>query len=303
MANRRSSLHGLLRGRRVGTKIFLSLGVLAAVTFGVFLVARAELASAADRAAQLYADGVVASKKLGHAHQQQIKIRMNVMAHAAVPDAEQKAAWLEGLKEDEAELARDLADYKKLAGSDPRLEAFEAVWARYRALYEGTLLPLSDKGDAGTWATVYAEQAKPLTSKGADALDALAAARTALSEKQAQDVQDARDTGNRTMLLFLVTGLLVAGFIGLVVTRRIVAELTTVRDTLNGVAAGDLTLRAEVRSDDELGQMAGALNTAVEHMRSTVHLIDDSASGLSAASQELTATSARIASTAQEASD
>jgi methyl-accepting chemotaxis protein len=69
---------------------------------------------------------------------------------------------------------------------------------------------------------------------------------------------------------------------------------------LERVADGDLTATLEVNTKDEVGQMAGALNRAVEKLNSTMQEVADSAANASSSSQQLAAASESIASGAQE---
>jgi methyl-accepting chemotaxis protein len=69
---------------------------------------------------------------------------------------------------------------------------------------------------------------------------------------------------------------------------------------LNAVASGDLTASLDVHTRDEVGQMAGALNTALEKLRSTLQEVAEGSANASSASQQLAAAAEAIASGAQE---
>jgi methyl-accepting chemotaxis protein len=69
---------------------------------------------------------------------------------------------------------------------------------------------------------------------------------------------------------------------------------------LERVADGDLTVALDVNTKDEVGQMASALNSAVERLHSTMLEVADSAANANSSSQQLAAASEAIASGAQE---
>src|SRR3712207_8564389 len=64
--------------------------------------------------------------------------------------------------------------------------------------------------------------------------------------------------------------MLVAVTLGLLVARMVIRPVTSVRDGLIAMAAGDLTARVTVSSRDEVGQMAEALNEAGDSLRTAI---------------------------------
>ena len=66
------------------------------------------------------------------------------------------------------------------------------------------------------------------------------------------------------------------------------------------VAGGDLTVSLDVHTKDEVGQMATALNTALEKLRSTLREVAESAANSNASSRELAAAAEQITTGAQQ---
>ncbi|GIE98469.1 methyl-accepting chemotaxis protein [Paractinoplanes rishiriensis] len=104
-------------------------------------------------------------------------------------------------------------------------------------------------------------------------------------------------------LIALVVGFLVGAAVCVLVIRLIRQQLTTVSAALDAVAAGDLTLAAEVRSRDELGAMAQAVNRARDGLRATVTALTHGAHTLGEGTQRLTSVTARLAEGAREAAE
>ncbi|GIH81467.1 methyl-accepting chemotaxis protein [Planobispora longispora] len=102
--------------------------------------------------------------------------------------------------------------------------------------------------------------------------------------------------------LILILGMLWGVLSALIVAKVITGPLRSVVGVLKQVARGDLTGRAQVRCRDEIGEMAGALNEAIDAMRGALRTIDSSSDSLASASEELTATSTQIAASAEETS-
>ncbi|WP_149204041.1 methyl-accepting chemotaxis protein [Actinotalea subterranea] len=92
----------------------------------------------------------------------------------------------------------------------------------------------------------------------------------------------------------------------------VLAALATARSVLRGVGAvdrslralaeGDLTVRADVRSHDEIGAMAVSLATAQDNLRALVADVSQTASTVASAAVELSASSTQVAAASEETS-
>ncbi|MEV1289238.1 methyl-accepting chemotaxis protein [Micromonospora sp. NPDC049679] len=99
----------------------------------------------------------------------------------------------------------------------------------------------------------------------------------------------------------LVVGLLLAFAVSFSVARAFRRQLDSVGAALDAVADGDLTRKAEVRSRDELGRMAAAVNRANEGIRATVEILTAGARTLGANMEKLGGVAGRIGVSAEEA--
>ncbi|SHN47804.1 methyl-accepting chemotaxis protein [Cryptosporangium aurantiacum] len=91
---------------------------------------------------------------------------------------------------------------------------------------------------------------------------------------------------------------LLARFVVLSITK----PLQSVRRALRAMAAGDLTVRAKVASNDEVGQMARALDEAQTEVRNVIASVSDSAFQVAAAAEQMSSTSSTIEASARDAS-
>jgi methyl-accepting chemotaxis protein len=104
------------------------------------------------------------------------------------------------------------------------------------------------------------------------------------------------------IVLVVVAGVAVMWVIGLSVTKSIRSSLGKVRVSLEALSAGDLTVEPTMGSNDEVGQMAASLATALASLRATFTLVSESASTIAAASAEMSAAGAQAAAGAAETS-
>ncbi|WP_412741320.1 methyl-accepting chemotaxis protein [Krasilnikovia sp. MM14-A1004] len=100
----------------------------------------------------------------------------------------------------------------------------------------------------------------------------------------------------------LVVALLAAAALSVATTRSVVRPLRVVVQALRGLAAGDLTVRADVAGRDELAELGNALNDTTSALRETVGALSGHAEHMSDASTDLTATATQIAAIAAQTS-
>jgi len=227
------------------------------------------------------------------------KARVEGGATAAAATGDNVAMYTDGAEgfEELFAIDRTLLDD---AGRDS-LDAIETNWTAMSAFNDQIFAlwqqGLLDEGDAVStgekWDVFYVlDQAMTELETSVDAR----------AENLREEARDADAfTGDVAALvtgIAVVVGLLAA----FAVSRGIVRGVREVRGGLERVAAGDLAVRLPVRGQDELGQMAAALNAAADAMATTVSDIVSSADAVAASSEELSASSAQIAASAQETS-
>jgi methyl-accepting chemotaxis protein len=132
------------------------------------------------------------------------------------------------------------------------------------------------------------------------ALKKLAELRLQSADQFAGRVQAAADrTTWATMAVLL---LLLGGgcLLGTLSARRITRALIHVVDRAEQAATGDLTVRVELISRDELGQMGQALNLMLERFETTLAQVQQTAQQTAAAAQQLATGSGQLSAGAQE---
>jgi methyl-accepting chemotaxis protein len=129
--------------------------------------------------------------------------------------------------------------------------------------------------------------------------------KTLLSETSTRDVAAAGSGDARTKLILgLVTAVsaLLVGIAIWFVARVIASPIRATKTLLEQVAGGDFSKRAAVRSDDDLGDMAAALNSTVERVGHAITDISRNAATLADSAQQLTGVSQQVSAGAERAS-
>lgn len=124
-------------------------------------------------------------------------------------------------------------------------------------------------------------------------------ANTQASKKRCLDADSTYKTVRLSALLMIGFTLLLSASIGWLLTSSIAPPLIRATCVLESMASKDLTAFIEVRSSDEVGRMAAALNSAVATVRDLLNSMQMSAETVSSAAVELSARAERSAQDAQ----
>jgi methyl-accepting chemotaxis protein len=166
----------------------------------------------------------------------------------------------------------------------------------------------------------YAEQMKMLAQGGK--FDEMQALRTSNEEagtrntrellqkvfdlnlKAAKETSDHNTThANRTghlMIVFTVIGMVLSLILGVCISRGITKPLAEAVSVADSIAAGNLMVKVEPKSQDETGQLLTALQHMVANLREMISTTVDISTGIASASNQLHATSEQIATGAEE---
>jgi methyl-accepting chemotaxis protein len=128
--------------------------------------------------------------------------------------------------------------------------------------------------------------------------------RGAFSVRASTDELVATASSNSRALFLINLFTLIAAClaVALVLRQAVIKPIARVNALLHSVAEGDLTRRMEVTSQDEVGQMADALNTTVGKISEVIGAIKSESVNLANASEEFSSVSQQISANSEETS-
>jgi len=110
-----------------------------------------------------------------------------------------------------------------------------------------------------------------------------------------------------TTIILGVSSLIIGFIVALLLARNFIKPITSLEATMDQVKDGDLTVRADIRSKDEIGRMAGIFNVMIDHFsdmlgksKEVAHQVVESAGNLASTSEEVSASSDEVARTIDE---
>jgi len=191
--------------------------------------------------------------------------------------------------------------------TDSEAATFDQMRSRWEDYFDADEQMVAAYAAGGPQAVENAEQlfdelAYSIYFEIVDATTTLSQAWSERAEQIGDEAQADADTAQTAMIAIMVVVALVVAGVALLVAARILAGLHGVRRALRALAEGDLTASAEVRSRDELAEMAADYEAARASIARIVGTVATSATAVAAASEELSASSAQIAAGAEETS-
>jgi methyl-accepting chemotaxis protein len=191
-------------------------------------------------------------------------------------------------------------------------KALLATIAEKRKTYSAVRSKVFALQDSG--GTAPGELKRMFDSQVSPALDAYEGAVKALSDRQNRMAAEARaavdqayDNGVKLLAAFSVLALVLGAALAWLLTRSITGPLRRAVEVANAVAAGDLSVRVEVTSGDETGELMAALqamndnlNALVKRVRSGADSIATAAGEVAAGNQDLSARTEQQAGSLEE---
>ena len=139
----------------------------------------------------------------------------------------------------------------------------------------------------------YVKEKKELIS----ILDSLIEENVLQAEKKSESNNLIYKSSFRIQIIVIVIAALFLLGLGIFMAIWLIRRINNVMKFANNLADGDLTQEIKITTEDELGNMAMALNRASENMRELVKELVSGMENMSASSEELTATMEEVSAT------
>ncbi len=223
-----------------------------------------------------------------------------VMRHVLADDGAVMAELEGDMRATDAEVDAVLASLRAIAGPETA-DTVERVAARvdaYRSFRDANALDVSRAGDPATVARVFTVDIVPVAAEVTAATDELVASASAAQAAAAARAAATYGDARLRLLLFSAVAVGLATAFAVLVTRAVSRPLRSSAAMLERVAGGDLTVRPEVTTADEVGRMGAALGHALGQVHATMLGLTHRATEMGGASRALSEASRSIAATA-----
>jgi methyl-accepting chemotaxis protein len=309
----------------VGAKLSLGFAVVLVLAATIAIGAIARMGTMHDRAARLGAHTLPSVSAIDAVRVAQARARTNQLTTALLTaDPSERRTAQARIRQYDADAQRSLTVYARLV-DDPRARAMlataRAAWARYLTVTDH-VAALTRAGRQEAAAVVLVDRGRAAFDASQNELEALATHDDAVAEASIKATGDSYDSA-RTFMLVLLALVLAAGVAtALFITRgiranvrRVVDRLTTLRDHcstelsagLTRMADGDFTYHVDPRtttieswSNDEIGDVAQAVNAVRDNTVASVDAYNRTRDALAAMIGQVTGTAVQVASGSEQ---
>jgi methyl-accepting chemotaxis protein len=230
-----------------------------------------------------------------------VQTQVDMAMHVTATDGGTRAMYAAKVADDLKAFHTALTSYESVRPEQSAtLGSLQQDWAHYEHIATKTQLPAGERGDLPSWQIIRNAEVAPLMEKVYANLASLSSAEQADVTAMTADAHATNNASRTRAVILLVAGFLLVVGLSLRVSKSVSNPLRRVQAVCEALATGDLTATADLTSNDEVGKMAQALNTASLNIREMVASIDSSADSLAGAAENMSSLSSRIARSTED---
>lgn len=279
---------------KISTRILLMLGVLSTLLLLVGLLGLRSMSQIKDGMQTLYADRTIPLKQLGDINYLSNRNRVLVMdmliASSGVIDQARLDKRVAEVNKNTSEIQRIWKAYMAtwLTQEETRLaKEFENQMPAY---LEESLVAAAGalvKGDLAAGQAIYNERISPRAPAFQKTMGALTTLQIDVADQEYRQAVTRYEQLRALSIAAMLGGILIGGLMSWSLLNGIRRSLKQAMNATHAVAAGDLTHRIEINSDDEIAELLHELSKMQQSLGEVVHKVRQGAEAVSIASAEI----------------
>lgn len=293
-----------LANLKLSTRLIGSFGLIVGITAFVGIIALQRLSAGHEVARDIASRQFPSSQMVAGVAAAMGKLRLAELQYIFAETPGQQKWYANEMVNLLATISAKQGSIDSLIDSPEEKTAYQdalANWAQYLEQHE-KVLDLSSRSQGGEAKTIARGPAQVTFDRARGKLEEL-------GELTLQKVTVTTTRGEaeyvrsrRLVATGVLVGIIAAIGLSYLLIHAITGSIRAVGEAIDRMAEGDLTVRLKLDSKDEVGQMAAALNRALEQMQQTMQAITENAQTLASASEELASVSSEMESNAGETS-
>lgn len=284
-----------LKNKNVGFKITLIAVVLGLVLVGTTILSIVKLNGLEEKMEFIDHESLVRGSLIYEVQKGILQERVDILGHATAVGAEAKSKFEATLEASRAKTDGALAKYLEAAPENSSEVAdIRSKIGAYRDMISGEYVQASLNDDMQTLGKLRDEKASPQVAAINDGLSTLVAEEAHSADEMVTEAANEVAKTRIELIIAVVVSLIAAFALSLYITRQITGALKKVGMVVEALAAGDLTKRSGIDSEDEIGTMAKGLDQAIETIRGSIETVSQSTMILSSSAEEMAVTSKQV---------
>lgn len=292
----------MLANTRIGVRLTIGFGVVMCLLMGIAAVGVTRLSAVNDGMVDVVEDkwpnAVKANLILNAIDEIGLSMRMLLL----VGTEEEQLEQLARIDAAQKRIAEQIAHLEAAIVSQEGRQLLEKVGVESAAFFASheQLMALFGRNNFVELNRVLVAEFEPVARRYQSVVRELVAFQGDTMALTAGAAVSAYERARMVMILLCLVALGVAAVAGLWVTRGVTRPLGEAVRIANRLATGDLSVKVEAQSKDEVGQLLTAMGNMVEKLSHAVGDVNAGARALAAASEEVSATAQTVSDAASE---
>lgn len=287
---------------KIGPKLVSGFVLVALIAGVIGWVGIRNLREIAAKDTMMYEQSLVPIAQLGKVSTAFQRVRVNLAKVLLTKSREHKAKYAEQIKVLGDEITKVCDELKKSVTSDEE-KALLAEFDESRSVFRpiiSRLIELSTAGNDAEALALYEGDAVVAARAEQAVIEKMVTLNTGEAQRTAAQNAASAQRAARFTLVFAILGMVLAIGMGVFIARIITRPLQQGVEFAQAIASGDLSRRLELRSKDEIGSLARALDDMAGNLREVISKISAASDTVSSAAIQLSATSTQMATGTEE---
>ena len=289
----------LLNNLKIRTKLNILVIFVSLLLVGIGVTGLIGINSSNTALSSVYNDHLIAINQLNDIRNYQMQIRIDLLAARQESDAFEILGKTDKVRTSIFQIEKLLQNYnaRKMPSSEKTL--FDAFVAARVNFGKTGVMPMIDMLQAEKFEQVdklRKETLQPTYEKASQAIDALILYQVDSAKTEYDRVTKIAKTIRISSIISIAIGLVLTILIGLIITRSVSRGVTVLEQTASKLANGDLTARAALDTQDELGEVARVFNKMATDFASLISQVHQSANQVATAAGIQAVTAEKVSS-------
>lgn len=252
-------------------------------------------------------DSLTSLTTLGEARQAYMEYRVLIYTHLVNSEMAAMQSIEKRLQEASERVLSQLNKYERLLSNDEDrklLEADRAYWTQYTELMNSRVLPLSRRNDKEGARNMIVAEGTALGTSLRKAFGDHMEFNNKTAETYSTDALDSAAQGKVVSISVIVAAVLIIAAFGFFLAANIRRSLDRIQNMVRRIENDlDFTIRADIRSNDEIGRTTEALNRLLDKLQGNLRSIAQSAKSVASAANQMASASTEVATASHQQSE